>query len=188
MEPCPRHLQFFLCWVVRLLVPSWTSLLFAILDASHFGDTVPACKLLTYVAAAEGVAAFLSPRAAGLRPPWTSTGPPLGPSLGWSQRGQGHGVRLRCGAANGLARPGWTRPEKDAGHSPVGHAIPHLPSPASSAHPFQQRWPSVPSIAEEVAGLLQLQRWWTLSVATWAWAGHKSPLSTLWRAAAAPSW
>ena len=63
------------------------SLLLTLLDASHFGGTAPACKLLTYVVEVEGVAAFLSPRAAELLPPWTSSGLPLGPSLGWSQRG-----------------------------------------------------------------------------------------------------
>ena len=36
-EPRLRHLQFFLHWVVRLLVLSWMSLLLAILDASNFG-------------------------------------------------------------------------------------------------------------------------------------------------------
>ena len=149
---------------------------------------MPACKLLTCMAEVEGVAAFLSPRASGLWPPWTSSGPLLGPSLGWSRRGQGRGARLRCGAANGLARPGQTRPKKDAGHGPVGHAIPHLPSPASSAHPFLWRWPSVPSVAEEVAGLLQLQRWWMQSAASWARAGCVSPLSVLRRGAGAPSW
>ena len=65
------------------------SLLFVVLDASNFGGVAPACKFLTYVAEAEGVAAFLSPRAAGLQPPWTSSGLPLGPSLRWFQRGRG---------------------------------------------------------------------------------------------------
>ena len=148
----------------------------------------PTCKLLTCVVEVEGVAAFLSPRAAGLRPPWTSSSPPLGPLLGWSRKRQGRGALLRCGAANGLAQPGQTRLKKDAGRGPVGCAIPHLPSPASSAHPFLRRWPSVPSVAEEVAGLLQLRRWWTLSAATWVRAGRVSRLSMPGRGAAAPSW
>ena len=164
------------------------SLLLADLDASYFGDTTPACKLLTYVAEAEGVAAFLSPQAAGWRPPWTSSSPPLRPSLRWSQRGQGRGARLRCGAAGGLARLGRTWPEKDTGRGPVGRAIPHLPLPASSAHPSRRRWPSIPSVAGEVAGLLQLRRWWTLSAATWVQVGRVSRLSLPRRAAAAPSW
>ena len=76
---------------------------------------VPTRKHLTCVAEAEGVAAFLSPGVAELRPLWTSFGLPLGPLLGWSLEGAGmwH-AWLRCGAANGLARPGWTRPKKDA--------------------------------------------------------------------------
>ena len=80
----------------------------------------------------EGVAAFLSTRAARLLPPWTSSGLPLGPLLGWSRRGQGRGAWLRCGAADGLAQLGWTRPEKDAGHGPVGctpFLISHHPLP-----------------------------------------------------------
>ena len=85
---------------------------------------------------AEGEAAFLSPGVAELRPPWTSSGLPLGPLLGWSLRGQGHGTWLRCGAANGLAQLGWARPEKDAGHGPVGHTIPHLHHPLPLLVPF----------------------------------------------------
>ena len=113
------------------------SLLLAHLDASHFG-MVAARKQLTCVAEAEGVVAFLSPGVGELRPPWTSSGPPLGPSLGWSPRGQGCGTWLRCGTANGLAQLGWTRPKRDTRHSPVGHAIPYLPLSTSSACPFQQ--------------------------------------------------
>ena len=112
------------------------SLLLAHLDASHFG-VVPARKHLTCVEEAEGVAAFLSPGVAELRPPWAFSSLLLGPSLGWSLRGKGCGAWLRCGAANGLAQPGWTRTKKDAGCGPIGCTIPHLQLPASSARIFQ---------------------------------------------------
>ena len=66
MEPCPRHLQFFLRRLAHLQVPSWTSLQLTRLDATHFGGMAPACKHLTCMVEVEGVAAFLSPGAAEL--------------------------------------------------------------------------------------------------------------------------
>ena len=108
------------------------------MDASNFSGMVDTHKHFTCMVEVEGEIAFLSSGFAVLRPPWTSSGPLLGPLLGWSQRWQGRDAQVRCGAADGLAQLRWRKLEKDAKHGPVGHAIPHLPSPASSAYPFQQ--------------------------------------------------
>ena len=180
-----HHLQFFLRWVARLQFPSWTSLL-TLLGASHFGGMAPIFKSFIIYRSGRGGCILKSKSCyvASMDFFW----PTARTFARMVSEGAGmRGARLRCGAANGLAQPGWMRPKKDAGHGPVGHAIPHLPSPASSAHPFLRQWPSTPSVAEEAAGLLQLQRWWMQSVASWAWAGCMSQLSVLQRAAVAPS-
>ena len=136
MEPCPHHFQFFLHQLGHLKIPSWLRLWLDWVDASYFGQHSACPQPFTCAAGAEGEVPFLSPGFAKLQPPRTSSGPPLKPLLGWSLRGKGHGIWLRCGAANGLAWPGWMKPKKDTGHSPKGHTIPHLPSPSSSAHPI----------------------------------------------------
>ena len=136
MEPCPCYLQFFLHQLICLRILSWLSLWLGWVDTSKFGGVVHTHKHFTYTMGAEGEVPFLSPGLAKLLPPVTFSGLPLRPSLGWSLRGQGHGIKLRCATANGLAQPGWINLEKDAGCGPIGCAIPYLPSPYSSAHPI----------------------------------------------------
>ena len=89
MEPCPRHFKFFLRRLAHLRISSWLSLQLTQVDTSHFGGMAHTHKHFTCMVEVEGEVAFLSPGVAELRPPWTSSGLLLGPSLGWSQRGQG---------------------------------------------------------------------------------------------------
>ena len=103
MEPCPCHFKFFLRRLAHLRILSWLSLRLALVDASNFGGMAHAHKHFTCMVVVEREVVFLSPGVAELWLTWTFSGPLLGPSLGWSQRGQGHGAQLRCGAANGLA-------------------------------------------------------------------------------------
>ena len=95
MEPCPCHLQFFLCHLGHPRISSWLRAWLDWLDASNFGSMAYAHKPFTCIAGAEGEVPFQSPGFANMQPPGTSSGPLLRPSLRWSQRGQGHGAQAK---------------------------------------------------------------------------------------------